>query len=43
MKASRQSISEVAFSCGFQDMSYFSKVFKAYYSMTPTAYKVKFM
>lgn len=37
---SEQGISDIAFSCGFLDMSYFSRAFKALYSMTPTEYRI---
>lgn len=32
-------ISEIAFKCGFSEHSYFSKRFKKYTGVTPTAYK----
>lgn len=34
-----QSISEIAASCGFLDMSYFTKAFRQLYSVTPTVYR----
>lgn len=34
-----QSISEIAVSCGFLDMSYFTKAFRQLYDVTPTAYR----
>lgn len=34
------SITEIAFSCGFNDMSYFSKTFKKYKGVSPSAYRV---
>lgn len=33
------SISEIAASCGFLDMSYFTKTFRQFYGVTPTAYR----
>ena len=34
-----KSVTEIAFSCGFNDMSYFSRVFKQLKGTTPTAYR----
>ncbi|MGW8316389.1 MAG: helix-turn-helix domain-containing protein [Bacteroidales bacterium] len=34
-----QSVSEVAFETGFEDLSHFSRVFKQILGMNPTAYK----
>ena len=34
-----KSITEAAFACGFNDLSYFSKTFKKYKGMTPREYK----
>lgn len=34
-----QSITEAAFSCGFNDLSYFCKTFKKYKGLTPSEYK----
>lgn len=36
-----QSISEIAASCGFLDMSYFARAFRQLYDVTPTAYRSK--
>ena len=36
------SITDAAFSSGFNDLSYFSKTFKKYKGMTPSAYKRKY-
>jgi len=38
LSASDKSITEVALECGFNDVSYFVKVFKKYKGMTPTEY-----
>lgn len=35
------SITEIALSCGFNDMSYFSKMFSRYKGMSPSAYRRK--
>ncbi len=35
----KHSVSETAVSCGFQNISYFSRVFKSVTGMTPTEYK----
>ena len=35
-----QSISEIAASCGFLDMSYFTKAFRQLYDVTPTGYRM---
>lgn len=40
LRTTRQSVSEVAVSCGFWDMSYFTKAFRQLYGVTPTAYRV---
>lgn len=32
-------IKEIAYECGFSDLNYFSKSFKAHYSISPTAYR----
>ena len=37
--SSEEPISEIAFSCGFQEMSYFARAFKEIYSLTPSAYR----
>ena len=34
-----RSISETAFACGFEDMSYFSKIFRSTTGMSPSEYK----
>lgn len=34
-----QSVSEIAASCGFLDMSYFTRAFRQLYGVTPTAYR----
>ena len=39
LRNTEQSISEIAASCGFWDMSYFTKVFRQLYGLTPTAYR----
>ncbi|WP_416387707.1 helix-turn-helix domain-containing protein [Enterocloster clostridioformis] len=35
------SVSEVAYSCGFNDMSYFAKEFKKKYGKAPNQFKVQ--
>lgn len=35
----KQSVSKIAVSCGFTDMSYFTKAFRQLYGVTPTAYR----
>ena len=35
LKSSDKSISEIAFLCGFEDVSYFSKLYKQKFSRTP--------
>ncbi|MGN0426056.1 MAG: AraC family transcriptional regulator, partial [Acetatifactor sp.] len=39
IQSTEQSISEIAVSCGFLDMSYFTKAFRQLYGVTPTAYR----
>lgn len=39
LRSTGQSISEIATSCGFLDMSYFSKTFRQFYGVAPTAYR----
>ena len=34
-------ISDIASECGFNDMSYFSKIFKRYFKVSPTEYKIE--
>lgn len=36
-----QSVTEIAFSCGFHDCSYFAKTFRAEYGLSPRAYRNK--
>ena len=36
---STQSIKTIALDCGFSDQNYFVKVFKKYYSVSPSAYR----
>lgn len=36
---SQESVTEVAFGCGFNDLSYFVKIFKRYKGTTPTQYR----
>ena len=39
LRLTHNSITEIAMSCGFNDMSYFSKQFKRYKKVTPTQYR----
>ena len=39
LASSDLSISEIAFSCGFNDIGYFSKTFKAYYKISPSEFR----
>lgn len=39
LRHTKQNISEIATSCGFLDMSYFTKAFRQLYDTTPTAYR----
>lgn len=39
LRSTRQNISDVAVSCGFLDMSYFSKAFREIFKETPTDYR----
>ena len=39
IKQSEQRISEIAFECGFNDLSYFSKSFTATYNLSPSEYR----
>ena len=34
-------ISDIASECGFNDMSYFSKIFKRNFNVSPTEYKIE--
>lgn len=38
IKSSPESLTDIAFDCGFNDASYFTKVFKKYNAMTPREY-----
>lgn len=38
LKETELSITEVAYDCGFNDSSYFTKVFKKYNNITPTKF-----
>lgn len=42
MKTSDCTVTEAAFSCGYNDLSYFVKIFKKYKGMTPKQYKLKY-
>lgn len=42
LKNSELTVSQIAFNTGFNSFSYFSKVFKEYYGLTPKEYKSKF-
>lgn len=39
LRHTERSISEIAASCGFLDMSYFTKAFRQLYNVTPTVYR----
>ena len=39
LKLTDKTVTEVAMSCGFNDMSYFSKQFKRYKNVSPLKYK----
>ncbi|MCI8511852.1 MAG: AraC family transcriptional regulator [Lachnospiraceae bacterium] len=39
LRSTGQTVSEIAASCGFWDMSYFTKAFRQLYGATPTAYR----
>ncbi|MBR9757374.1 MAG: helix-turn-helix transcriptional regulator [Algicola sp.] len=39
LTTSKKSIQEIAFDCGFNNASHFSRVFKNYYNTSPTTYK----
>lgn len=38
-----ESISEVAYACGFNNMAYFSSVFKGYYKVTPSEFQARYI
>jgi AraC-like DNA-binding protein len=38
LKEGKQTISQIAYDCGFSDPAYFTKVFKEFYKMTPKEY-----
>ncbi len=42
MTVNSSSVTKAAYDCGFNDLSYFSKVFKAYKGISPKDYKNKF-
>lgn len=39
MKVNGSSVTQAAYNCGFNDLSYFSKVFKLYKGISPKDYK----
>ena len=39
LRSSELNVSEIAWDCGFQDLSYFGRVFKEVYGQTPTNYR----
>lgn len=39
LSSSRKSITDVAYSCGFNDLSYFNRIFKKYKKVTPGCYQ----
>ncbi|MDD5699380.1 MAG: helix-turn-helix domain-containing protein [Victivallaceae bacterium] len=42
LRTRRDSIADIAFSCGFRDSNYFSKKFRDMYGITPRRYRDKF-
>lgn len=43
LTTSNQAISEIAYACGFSDPSYFSTVFKRYYSQSPASFRKNYL
>lgn len=41
LKTSELNITEIAYDCGFSDISYFGRAFKAHFGMTPSEYRQK--
>ena len=41
LKKSNMSVSEIALAVGYENQSYFSKVFKSHYGMTPKQYRAE--
>jgi ligand-binding sensor domain-containing protein/DNA-binding response OmpR family regulator/nitrogen-specific signal transduction histidine kinase len=41
LKNTNYTIAEISVICGFSDTSYFSKIFKKYFGMSPKAYQIK--
>ncbi|NMB32666.1 MAG: helix-turn-helix transcriptional regulator, partial [Clostridium sp.] len=39
LKDTSKSVTEVAFACGFNHLSYYSELFKRYYGCTPSEYR----
>lgn len=42
LESSQDGVEQIAFRCGYEDMSFFRKIFKRYVAMTPRAYKEKY-
>ncbi|MBC9930627.1 GlxA family transcriptional regulator [Chitinophaga qingshengii] len=42
LENSQEGVEQIAFRCGYEDMSFFRKIFKRYVAMTPKAYKEKY-
>ena len=39
LKTQNLSVQQIAYECGFKNISYFNRVFREYYNMTPTQFK----
>ena len=42
MTVNRMNVTDAAYECGFNELSYFSKMFKRYKGVTPGQYKQRF-
>ncbi|MBC9913781.1 GlxA family transcriptional regulator [Chitinophaga varians] len=42
LETSQDGVEQIAFHCGYEDMSFFRKIFKRHVAMTPKAYKEKY-
>lgn len=43
LAVNKMSVTEAAYECGFNELSYFSKCFRKYMGMTPGAYRTKYL